>query len=296
MALATGLGDVSGRIPVGEVLDRAARLLGASRNGVPLDDVTAGLLARRFDVVGNLLCAELPETSGTRTLLGRATPCVGRARELGTLRALIDECVEEPLARPVLITAAAGAGKSRIVHELVRGLDSSFKVWMAHGDPVSAGSSFAMLSRVLRAGFDIREGDPVGVRRGKLRERLGSIALADADRVRRVVDRYLRRPTEAADRTGHLDRLPQVVAFGCRRKRAQQAHHQRHGQILRRRPEVQPHDVAVALCGHDLAFNQLPFADEETRHTGVDAGLGRSREAGPGQRHDQAQSREGCAD
>ena len=57
-----------------------------------------------------------------RTLLGKATVCVGRDRELALLEGTFEECVDEPVARAVLVTAAAGGGKSRLRHELVERL------------------------------------------------------------------------------------------------------------------------------------------------------------------------------
>ena len=55
-----------------------------------------------------------------RTLLGKPTPFVGRDRELATLEALFEECAGEPVARAVLVTGFPGAGKSRLVAEMMR--------------------------------------------------------------------------------------------------------------------------------------------------------------------------------
>src|SRR5262249_29519191 len=54
ISLATGRGLLDGPWPVGEAIDRGARLLEtapsqAARGGVRIDDVTAGLLDGRFD-------------------------------------------------------------------------------------------------------------------------------------------------------------------------------------------------------------------------------------------------------
>src|SRR3954468_19557851 len=94
-------------------------------------DVAAGLLDARFDVVelremgGSAprgiehesqirLRGERAVMQGARTLLGRPTSCVGRDWELAALAGLLDEAIEESAARVVVVTAAAGMGKSRL--------------------------------------------------------------------------------------------------------------------------------------------------------------------------------------
>jgi eukaryotic-like serine/threonine-protein kinase len=153
----------------------------ASR-GVPvrLDETTAGLLDSRFDVGGDTAGLVLVglRTSGapTRTLLGKETPFVGRERELAALVATFDECAREPVARAVLVTAPAGTGKSRLLHELVRQVRArceSVEVWTARGDPMSEGSPFTMLGQLVRVAARIVESEPLAVRQRKLRARLG---------------------------------------------------------------------------------------------------------------------------
>src|SRR5262249_40936042 len=98
MALVMGRGVVTGRPPVGEAIDQAARLLRASTSaggaGVRLDEVTAGLLDARFDVRREGAAIELhgerDAQSAVRTLLGRPSACVGRERELGILGAVVE--------------------------------------------------------------------------------------------------------------------------------------------------------------------------------------------------------------
>src|SRR5262249_36971861 len=104
MALAMGRSDLTGRWPASHAIDRAARLFMDKPSERPeppsvpilLDDVAARLLDARFDVreseAGFVLHGERALGEGTRTLLGKATPCVGRERELGTLDALFSEC------------------------------------------------------------------------------------------------------------------------------------------------------------------------------------------------------------
>jgi len=195
LALATDRGVVSdGRLPVGEAIDRAVRLLRLARAssrppaisgsnavtapGIRLDEVTAGLIDARFEVDGDddglRLRGEKELALSARTLLGKPTPCVGRERELALLFGLFEECVAEPLARAVLIPGPAGVGKSRVRYELVQRIrqhGEGAQVWTVRGDPMSQGSPFAMLGQALRRGIGIVEGESLVVRQQKVRAR-----------------------------------------------------------------------------------------------------------------------------
>ncbi|MCC6555309.1 MAG: protein kinase, partial [Polyangiaceae bacterium] len=183
--------------PVGEVIDRAAGLLGlAPLEGhdpqpIRLDEVTAGLLDLRFDVRGDAaglwLQGEREIVPVGRTLLGKPVPFVGRERELDLLSGLFEECASEPVARAVLVTGAAGVGKSRLRAELVERIERRGEralVLQAHGDPMRAGSPFSLIAPAIRRAAGIRGGEPVAVRRQKLRARVGrNLAGADLTRV-----------------------------------------------------------------------------------------------------------------
>ena len=200
MVLATGLATVTERNLFGGVIDRAAAMLLQSRRDgeqlgpdgteqisvlplpVRLDETTAGLLDVRFEVDGDERGLGLKglrnhdKDGSSRTLLGKPTPFVGRERELSTLLALFDECVEEPVARAVLVTAPPGIGKSRLLHEfLLKGKEKygSAEVWLARGDPMSEGSPFSMLAQAIRRACGSADGEPLVVRRQKLRARIG---------------------------------------------------------------------------------------------------------------------------
>jgi tetratricopeptide (TPR) repeat protein len=194
IALATG--RVTGRLPVGDAIDRAAKILVrcAPQPGeapIALDEVTAGLLDARFEVreteTGLWLYGEQDLAEGARTLLGKATPCVGRDRELSQLEATFTECVEERIAQAVLVTAPAGVGKSRLAHELlqrVRQRSDEVAVWIGRGDSMRAGSAFGLLGQALRGACGIRDGEPLEQRREKLRAKIAEhVALADQRRV-----------------------------------------------------------------------------------------------------------------
>ncbi|EYF01540.1 Hypothetical protein CAP_7980 [Chondromyces apiculatus DSM 436] len=180
MAVVTGRAEVSGVVPVGALLDRGAALLrvrGAGR--VRIDEVTAGLLDPRFEIHGEgaalVLQGERDIEEPTRTLLGRPTPCVGRDAHLAGLVATFEACVEGPQARAVLVSAAAGAGKSRLRHELleqIRGRWAQVEVWSGQGDPLRAGSPFGLVAPLLRRMAGVMDGEPLGARRQKIRARV----------------------------------------------------------------------------------------------------------------------------
>jgi tetratricopeptide (TPR) repeat protein len=183
MALAMGRGVMAGHWPVGEAIDRAARLMSgaqATPQFLRVDEITAGLLDTRFEVGGDAsglyLVAERDFVEAGRTLLGKATPCVGRDRELATLQALYDECVCEPIARAVIVTGAPGIGKSRVRYELLRRIaeraSPGAEIWLGRGDPLLAGSPYGIIAPALRRAAGIRDGEPIEVARHKLRARL----------------------------------------------------------------------------------------------------------------------------
>lgn len=205
IAIATGRGLLSTRLPLGEAIDRAARLV-RSRQGRPedtsrtdgaifVDDVTAGLLDARFEIAGARggdleLCAVRESQDDVRTLLGRPTSCVGRAQELGTLLSSFDACVSEPAARAVVLLGDAGVGKSRLRYELLRALReraADCETWIARGDPMSAGAPFASMASALLRAAGVRDGEALAVRQRKLVARVARTVPAEAD-ARRVAE------------------------------------------------------------------------------------------------------------
>lgn len=216
VSLAIGRGESSGRSALGHVIDQAIALLddlppdashappGGRGRPVRIDEITAGLLDSRFVVtrgqVGLLLEEERSSVSfDIRTLFGKPTPFVGREREIGELEALLIECIESQTARAVLVTAPCGAGKSRLAHELIRKLMPAgeggegalsepfnhlpvpMELWFARGDSVTAGSTFNLLSQVLRRAAGIHEGEPLETRQNKLLARVAQ-QVSPADR------------------------------------------------------------------------------------------------------------------
>ncbi|MDC0742502.1 serine/threonine-protein kinase [Polyangium mundeleinium] len=170
IALATGRAEASARLPVGEVVDRVAALLeretpalqdgqrgpGGEVLGIRIDDVTRALLDARFDVTslpdGHRLVVERTSGEAARTLLGRPSPFVGRDRELRMVRDLVDAAIEEERPSAVLLVGAAGAGKSRLLAELVTRIRQDrpdVLVARGHGDLLGQGSPYSLLGSTL---------------------------------------------------------------------------------------------------------------------------------------------------
>ncbi|MEC7520037.1 MAG: protein kinase [Myxococcota bacterium] len=224
LAAVAGRGQFHGPVPVGEVIERASALLGAlagaatlkrgalgpspnpsalppggDARAIRLDDAMASLLDGRFEVerdeTSALLGRERRTPTTTRTLLGKVSPCVGRRRELATLEALFFEAVEEPVARAVVLTAPAGLGKSRLITELRVRMDEEAEVWTARGDPVAAGSPFALVGQLVRAAAGLQEGESLDARRDALLRAVSRAVPGDAAR-------------PLAARLGELARVP----------------------------------------------------------------------------------------
>ena len=163
IAIATGKGVLAGDFPVGEAVDRAAMLLrerttGGGKHTLLLDDLTAGLLDARFEVLrlrsGTFaLVGEKLSVDESRKLLGKPTPCVGREQELAMLAALFEAGVEESTPRVALVVAAAGVGKTRLRQEFLRRIekaDSAVQVFLGRGDAMNPHAPFGLWAEFLR--------------------------------------------------------------------------------------------------------------------------------------------------
>jgi tetratricopeptide (TPR) repeat protein len=166
IALATGRAATTEGGPPGPVIDQAAALLARSQlPGVRIDEVTAGLLGERFEVRqdgdSRILRSRRSDGESPRTLLGRPTPCVGRNKELTLLDGTLNECIDESVARAVLVTGPPGQGKSRLQHEFVtkaRTLEN-VTILKARADPMGAGSAFMMVRQLVRQAIGLRNRD-----------------------------------------------------------------------------------------------------------------------------------------
>jgi len=192
MVLATGRGDPTSRVPIGDAIERAVEMIEQDRSSgvarLRIDEATAGLLDARFEVRDGLELVAVRERAETpRKLLGRPTPIVGRDRELGLLEGLFEECLAEPVARVAVVRAAPGFGKTRLGQELVRRVarrSRSLGVLSSRGDPMRSGQPFGMIAPMLKQESGILDDEPIATRRQKLRARVGRhVSAADVRRV-----------------------------------------------------------------------------------------------------------------
>ena len=177
VAVATGRAQTTDDGASGPVIDHAASLLTLSMSASSrIDEVSAGLLGERFEVreesTGKVLVARRREPEAPRTLLGKPTPCVGRDKELGLLDATLRECIEESVARAVLVTGPPGQGKSRLRYEFITRARARGDVVIltARADPVGAGSAFVLARQLVRQAAGLQEGGAEADRFTKLRD------------------------------------------------------------------------------------------------------------------------------
>jgi hypothetical protein len=116
---------------------------------------------------------------------------VGREAEIGMLEAQLASCIEESEARAVLVTAPPGAGKSRLLHELLRRIDKRGEpvtLLTGRGDAWSAGAPYGILAAAIRGLSGVSGGEPRADQRDLLRARVGKhVAPAERERVVRFV-------------------------------------------------------------------------------------------------------------
>jgi len=216
LAVALGRGEPSGELPRGPAIDRGANLLAervtpdADRMSLArdneegavilLDEVVAGLLDARFDVRDTagafVLAGERPVAEGARTLLGKATPCVGRDRELEILHQIFEQCVNDGLAQAALVTGPAGVGKSRLAQELLRLVrERPAKmpaIWVGRGDALGTGSAFGLLGQMLRGACQVHEGASLELRQRNVRATVAELLPGEAHAAdRRQVPEFL---------------------------------------------------------------------------------------------------------
>ncbi|MFO0549865.1 MAG: protein kinase [Polyangiaceae bacterium] len=191
IAVAAGRAILAGALPVGEVIDRAVSLLG-QEEGVVIDPAIHALLDARFerravadDVASpHVLLREVAhvEIQG-RTLLGRATPLVGREGELAQLESVFTQCATEPCAQAMIVTAPAGLGKSRLRRELANRLATHAEgvtVLGARGDELTRGSPFGLVAQLIKAAAGVQPQDPPPLITRRIEARLHD--LGDRDR------------------------------------------------------------------------------------------------------------------
>ncbi|WP_441293083.1 protein kinase domain-containing protein [Sorangium sp. KYC3313] len=244
VSLVTGRAELTSRIPMGELIDRAVQLLPSRGEpgavaAVRIDEVTAGLLGGRFETSceggARFLHGARDDLKVTSApaLLGKPVACFGRERELAVLAAELDRSIEESTSGALLVVAAAGMGKSRLRQEFLEkvsapaaraadraggggGADladgARVEVWIGQGDPMSSGSAFGLLSRALRSAMGIVDGEPLEERRRKVRARVERHPELDVGRVSAFLGELLGAPFPDDDiRVGAARRNRQLM-------------------------------------------------------------------------------------
>jgi eukaryotic-like serine/threonine-protein kinase len=195
IAVVTGRTVLDDREALERLFDTAAALLHAKEPAIYLDPVTRDLLSSRFEVAGGgedafRLVEERARggvgTEPPRLVLGRSTPCVGRAGVLRQLQGLFDECMEGPSGQAVVLVAEAGMGKSRLRAELVSRIAAERPdalIVAAWGDALRSKVPHGVVGRALRELFAIPE-SPLEARRVALAAAVQRLfAAPDAERV-----------------------------------------------------------------------------------------------------------------
>jgi serine/threonine protein kinase len=211
VALATGRADSSGAL--GQAVERAADLLAdaATSRVVKLDGITARLVSGHFEIGndGQLARrrAEDPNEDVDFPLLGKPTPYVGRRKDLALLTATLEEAAEERIVRRIVVTGAAGMGKTRLRREIVRRArrDVQALVLQARGDVVRAGSPASLAKQLVRAAMGLGEADPAELVRARIADYLlglvgdGALQAGEVhDRTRDFLCELLDAPSEPA--------------------------------------------------------------------------------------------------
>ena len=186
IGVATGRAVLGERLPVGEAIDEAVKVLRRAAREVggvvALDDTTAGLVRGSFEIGGgergNLVLGERAREH-PHTLLGRPTRFVGRKRELATLEAIVEEAREESAARIAIVWGESGVGKTRLLREHLARLDAASATsgdppttLFARADPDGAGSPFALAAALVRDASGLRSAEVGDAAREKVRARV----------------------------------------------------------------------------------------------------------------------------
>jgi class 3 adenylate cyclase/tetratricopeptide (TPR) repeat protein len=168
------------RLVTGDAVNVAARLeQAAGRNEILVGPLTRELVAHVTDLeaVEPLELKGKSEPMPAFRLLGvraaapvrtPSTPLVGRDEELATLHAQLAAVVDSGSARLVTIEAVAGAGKSRLVSELLATVPEGTTVTRGRCLSYGQGITFWPVAEALRDLAGILDDDPHDVARAKL--------------------------------------------------------------------------------------------------------------------------------
>lgn len=166
--VATGLGPGGQLLVTGAAVNAAARLQAAAEPGeVLVGDTTHALTSasvafgqeRKIRAKGfeDPLPAYPVESLSTRSVR-RTIPLVGRRAEVRLMRATLDRVVASGRPHLLTILGEAGVGKSRLVEELVAGLDEPARAIVGRIQPPDWGTTFSPLVDMLQELAGVDEG------------------------------------------------------------------------------------------------------------------------------------------
>ena len=188
LVVATGRSATTNRVPAGVAIDAAAERLGELQDpgqGIAIDDLTADLLDPAYKLRGargdRWLLARRSAADATRLLMGKPTPFVGRTKELGLLELTLSECLEEEVARAVVVIGPPGQGKSRLRQEFHRRLSGRRDVQLlfARAEAIGAGSAFSLARQLLLQALLLSESAGLDERRLRLGAHLAELMRSD---------------------------------------------------------------------------------------------------------------------
>jgi class 3 adenylate cyclase/tetratricopeptide (TPR) repeat protein len=178
--VATGLGPSGQLLVTGPAVNVAARLQAAAEPGQVLVGATAHTLTRMSvtfgeprDVPAKGFDVDLvgyPLESLTTRSVRRTIPLVGRASELALLRETYARTVSVGRQHLFTLVGEPGIGKTRLVEELIAGLDPGVTALVGRVQAHDWGADFAPVSEMLRKLLEVDEEDPPQVVRARLEE------------------------------------------------------------------------------------------------------------------------------
>ena len=183
----------------GDVLNTAARIQSAA----PTDGILVGgatyLVARdefefepaeAIQAKGKSEPVEvwqvLAPRDGADARLQGAAPLVGRAAELGQLRAFFDETLIDRLPRLGVIVGAPGIGKSRLLLELVGQLEQGRDVHWGRCLSYGEGITYWPVTEIFKSAAGITQSDDRDAVAARLGTFLESLATEDVDELRTI--------------------------------------------------------------------------------------------------------------
>ena len=189
--VAVTLGAVGEGMVAGDAVNTAARVQSAAQPGQVLADASTQRLADSAigfaDAGAHQLKGKaepqrlwratrvLSGVGGVQRVDGLEAPLVGRDAELRTVKDLFHAVADRKVPRLVVVSGAAGIGKSRLGWEFWKYIDGlAEEVWWHRGRCMSYGEGVAFwaLAEIVRQRLGIAEEDPAETASGKLTQGL----------------------------------------------------------------------------------------------------------------------------